>query len=231
MIARLRALFSQPSSAAAWEGVCKELNAVPEGPDLEVLLDEVETLAASWPDALRIPPPDWVRAIAQQGWEREYILARREKREPPLPKGDPRLRVVRALDGDWGSGTGPLVRHPFMAHVTTLQVGWDLTAFPSVDWLLDSPHATSIRDLDLGGTGIGDDEVAELAGWARAPQLRRLVLSGNGIGDDGAMALAASERLGALEELDLSGNDEIGPEAREALRASPGLTAVRTLRF
>ena len=53
----------------------------------------------------------------------------------------------------------------------------------------------------------------------------------NRVGDEGALALAQSDNLGALTYLHLGGNKIKSEETKEAVRHSPKLAALQTLKI
>ncbi|XP_063155839.1 tonsoku-like protein [Candoia aspera] len=94
---------------------------------------------------------------------------------------------------------------------------------------------TSIRQLCLSGTGLGDDSAEELQATLRTlPGLKLLDLSANQLGPDGVHKLAAglpgSFAFQNLEELDLSLNplgDSSSPSLASLVQACPVLSTLR----
>jgi uncharacterized protein (TIGR02996 family) len=85
--------------------------------------------------------------------------------------------------------------------------------------LLDAGHVSrlaTLRELDLSGLGIGDDELTAFAEEACFPALRKLILSDNAISDDGAFALAKAAGLPRLETVYLFQNP-VSDAARASL--------------
>jgi uncharacterized protein (TIGR02996 family) len=75
--------------------------------------------------------------------------------------------------------------------------------------LLDAERGSrlaTLRELDLSGLAIGDDELSALAEEAYFPALRKLILSDNEITDDGVAALAKAAGLPRLESVYLFQN-------------------------
>ena len=78
----------------------------------------------------------------------------------------------------------------------------------------------TLRTLNLGGNKIGAEGAAAIGDALRASRtLTELNLIGNKIGDEGAAAIGDALRANdALTELGLRANDDIGGDAKAALR-------------
>jgi uncharacterized protein (TIGR02996 family) len=124
-------------------------------------------------------------------------------------------------------GAARLAALPFLGHLTALSLGGDLGA-KGVAALLESPHLTRLRELDLGACHLGEAGARAVADWPLLGRLTALHLSGNGIGDAGARALAESPGTAGLTSLRLAAND-ITAVGASALAASPHLRALRRL--
>ena len=89
-------------------------------------------------------------------------------------------------------------------------------------WLTDSDPWVRLRELNLGGCGIGDEGLRQIVydHEADLPALTRLDLSGNGITDDGVLSLVNSALWPRLKDLVLGGNP-IGDRAATTLAGAP----------
>jgi hypothetical protein len=65
----------------------------------------------------------------------------------------------------------------------------------------------ALRELQLDGTGLHDDDVNRLVQQAWVSRLRVLDLSSNGITDEGCRALCESKNLANLEQINLTHNN------------------------
>jgi uncharacterized protein (TIGR02996 family) len=93
----------------------------------------------------------------------------------------------------------------------------------------EAPHTGHLRELELWGTGIGDEGTAALAAASAVSKLTSLALVyDHGVGPKGTGALADSPHLSQLRKLNLSGN-KIGDAGADALAASPHLARLTSL--
>jgi uncharacterized protein (TIGR02996 family) len=94
-------------------------------------------------------------------------------------------------------------------------------AEPLADWLGGYPTLTGVRTLRLGGNGLTDEQVGQLAPLLPDTPffhtLESLDLSDNAVTSAGATFLAAVPGLDALRELILTGN-RLGTIGEQALR-------------
>jgi uncharacterized protein (TIGR02996 family) len=101
---------------------------------------------------------------------------------------------------------------------------------PDARALASSPHLKRLTYLYLYGNNVGDEGVLALLSAPWLNQLLILELDDCGLGDRSAFALAECPALRNLETLSISRN-AITPAGERALRNSPHLTRVRSLRF
>lgn len=127
-----------------------------------------------------------------------------------------------------GPGAVRLLAGPRLARLTSLRFG-GLTLGPAVGRAFArSPHLAHLREVDLGGTDIGRENVRD---WLAAHVPGGLVvlrLAGCGLDDDDVLALTRSPRAAAVEELELGGNP-LTDAAADRLADWPGLATVRRL--
>ena len=89
----------------------------------------------------------------------------------------------------------------------------------------------SLKELSLGGAGVGDAGAAALGealGAMRGASLEVLYLDFNDIGDVGAMALAEGLKTctAPLRRLDLGGNPGISEAGKAAVREAAACSAL-----
>jgi hypothetical protein len=204
-------------------------------------LDAAQSACAELPDALRLAPGRWLRALLERGAE-------------------PRLRICRAVDltlydvdlpGDRFAWTDA----PELAQVTVLRVFDERLDDQAIERWLRCSNNSQVTELALAG-GITDPGARRLAGDDRLTKLRslalfrskigpegisaiisskllggglrRLLLGRNQLGEAGVSAIAGDTKIADLELLDLDCNRLDGP-AIEALTRAPLLAGVRTL--
>lgn len=97
--------------------------------------------------------------------------------------------------------------------------------------LLQSPHLTNLKLLDLSFTQLGDDDARALAAAASLAGLTTLVLADNpAVTSDALVALAGSRHFSSLRHLDVSGN-QIDARGVRALARSDIATQIETVRL
>ena len=103
---------------------------------------------------------------------------------------------------------------------------------PGTKALAESPHLTSLVDLDISGNGLSDAALRPIFDGPPSRRLRRLSLVGNRLRDAGTAALVAAPVFGHMAErdrvIDLR-RVEMGPEGAKALADSTALTQVERL--
>jgi uncharacterized protein (TIGR02996 family) len=136
------------------------------------------------------------------------------------------LRLGRNRVGD--AGAGCVVGSPHLSRLEVLDLSEnELSAACRV---LGDPATAGLRDLDLGGNGLGSAGAARLAGHSAAGGLRALRLGGTGLTDAGLAALAGSPHLSRLTVLDVSDNP-LGDDGFRALLDSQTMRYLRRLVF
>jgi uncharacterized protein (TIGR02996 family) len=142
------------------------------------------------------------------------------------------LRLVRGTDADGLGHTGlkMLLESPHLTALRVLEVpGCGITA-EGARLLAKASHLKGLRELDLTWCRIGPMGMEHLAGAAHLAGLTRLVLEATDLGPAGAAALAASPHLRQLRRLDLArAGIQIG--GVRALAASAVLATVERLRL
>lgn len=95
-----------------------------------------------------------------------------------------------------------------------------------LDEVADCPQLARLSTLDLERNGLGDADLAALAGSPHLAGLKAILLWSNQVGDAGARAVLVG--LPGLVRVDLS-NNVVGDDGAEALAFSPGLARLRLL--
>lgn len=149
----------------------------------------------------------------------------------------PHLPRLRALDLSFNrfddAGVRLLARSRVFAGLNRLALNdVDQITWAGVSALAESPHLTSLTDLDLGRNEVNDAGVRALVESRTLRRLSALRLAGNHISDGGVAALAGSElfrRMLARDgRVDLRAN-AVGPAGAEALAACPDLLKATAL--
>lgn len=172
-------------------------------------IDAVEAECAEVPDAVRLAPGRWMRALFERGVE-------------------PRLRICRAIDltlydveisGDRFAWTDA----PELAQVTVLRVFDERLDDRGLERWLRCANNSRVTELALAG-GIMDRGALRLAHDDRLASLRSLALFRSKVGPEGIAALIASPQLGANLRRLLLGRNQLGepePPPSRATRTSP----------
>ncbi len=87
-----------------------------------------------------------------------------------------------------------------------------------------------MRTLNLECNGIGAEGAKALATSKTLTEVTSLSMVDNRVGDEGALAIAQSDNLKNLTYLHLGGNRVKSEEVKQALRESPKLTQLKTLK-
>jgi uncharacterized protein (TIGR02996 family) len=129
--------------------------------------------------------------------------------------GSPHLGQLVVLDL-WGNEIGPrgasaLARSAILRSVRQLDLGGGCALGPKgMKALLASASLTDLAWFRLGGNGVGDAPLADLAASPLASGLCHLDLGGNDITDEGIRHLTVGRPFSRLLELNLQGNP-VGP--------------------
>lgn len=107
---------------------------------------------------------------------------------------------------------GLIARHTPPLLLESLAISVNQTGDLGLQFLGNAPLARSLRELDLGKTGVTAQGVARLAESPLAATLQRLVLRGNSL-DASEAALAALANAPRLEQLDLRGTHRAVPRS------------------
>lgn len=200
-------MITQTPSRIGWRRIVAALEATAD-------LDAVEAACAGFPDALRLAPGRWIRALMEG-------------------RAEPRLRICRAVDlalfdvdlpGDRLAWTDA----PELAQVTVLRVMDERLDDDGVErWRLGSNNSR-VTELALGG-GITDRGARALAGDERLANLESLALFRNRIGPEGVAALIGSPRLGRRLGRLLLGRNALGEAGAEALASDTAIADLALL--
>ena len=158
-------------------------------------------------------------------------------RIPILLARSSHLTRLEALDlgfTDLGDkGLQVLAASPVFAPLRSLQINDNgHLGLPGMRAIADSPHLTSLVELDVGGNGLSAVALQPLFEGPPGDRLSRLVLTENRLGDAGVAALVASPAFARMAQRDRSLNlrrVEMGPAGARALAASPALQFVESL--
>lgn len=96
--------------------------------------------------------------------------------------------------------------------------------------IAESPLFAKVLFLNLECNGIGPEGAKALATSTVLTQVTTLSLVDNRVGDAGALAIAQSDNLRNLTYLHLGGNHVKSEDVKQALRESPKLTQLKTLK-
>jgi len=100
----------------------------------------------------------------------------------------------------------------------------------AVEVLLQFPHVSKLKALDLSESNLTDRSAVAIANSDKLNGLRALNLSGNRITDLGASALADSQILARLKKLNLNFNS-IGDAGARAIAESSNLANLESLKL
>lgn len=96
--------------------------------------------------------------------------------------------------------------------------------------IAESPLFAKVQFLNLECNGIGPAGAKALATSTVLTQVTSLSMVDNRVGDEGALAIAQSDNLCNLTYLHIGGNRVKSEEVKQALRESPKLTQLKTLK-
>jgi len=96
--------------------------------------------------------------------------------------------------------------------------------------LAASPMFSEVRTLNLECNGITAEGAKALAASPHLTRVTSLSMVDNRVGDEGALAIAHSKTLSNLTYLHLGGNRIRSQEAKDALKNSPTLNKLETLK-
>jgi hypothetical protein len=238
LFGELRSLFQHAPSAQLWRELCELADAWSDEGFVHVALDYALNHLRGWPDALREPPPRWVDALAYQqlGDEPRALLCTTlaprsgslEHDELMRLCASPYLAHITTLDlGGWGLSAGHIahiVASPHLSNLTTLELGLNPIGPDGARAIAASPHMGRLSALYMVQCHIGPEGAAMLAASPHMRQLRALNVRQNKLGDVGVAALGAL----ALEEL-YAGENEVGDVGLSALCGADSLRGMHTL--
>ncbi len=208
-------------SVAAWQRLAKSPYLRLKGLNLEYVLREVSSIRA----ILRAPGVSELQALAvwSSGLCGEWLLRELSMMPEPLP-----IRRFALWGGVTPTGVEQLAGSTFWTGLTDLRlVGGAFTA-AALQALLQSPYfPLRLATLALGGTGIDDGALTQLAHCPRLSGLTRLELHEVDVGVVGLTALLESPYLHRLTALHLSG--ALTFETSRLLAELPGLPRLREL--
>lgn len=211
---RLRALLHGPAQPGAWRDLCVLLDTWPPEDALGVGLDYALAHLERWPQALRVAPLSWLRALLQG-------------REAPPPWA--LVRVVKLTHRHMGSRElQTLSQHPAMGSITHLSLRLHLPDERSWGAFTSSAQLSSLQHLQLREIPASQGSLRRLLEAPWAPQLLSLDLAGAKLGDEGARHLSQAEALAGLLSLDLESN-QLSYRGLRAILQSPALRSLRAL--
>ncbi|MFQ5672918.1 MAG: hypothetical protein ACE5G9_07480 [Nitrospinales bacterium] len=164
-----------------------------------------------------IPDPDHGKKLAQE-------IARFE----PLKNITSLIITHNALGA---AGMKCLAESTILTQLKSLHLGSNKLGDEGVKILAEAPLFSGVEDLNLECNAIKAEGARALA---RSPHLTRLThlnLVDNRIGDEGALAIAESPNFKNLVYLHLGGNRIKSEGAKQALRQSPNLPRLQTLKI
>jgi len=129
------------------------------------------------------------------------------------------------------AGMKCLAESTILTQLESLHLGSNKLADAGAKILAETRQFCGVKDLNLECNAIEAEGAKALA---RSPYLTRLThlnLVDNRIGDAGALAIAASSNFKNLVYLHLGGNRIQSEEAKKALRQSPNLPRLETLKI
>lgn len=234
----LRSLLSRRPEAPTWQRICEIARRWRDDPRWR---ERAEPYAArhleSWPDALRVLPPEWMdlaiegRPLPSATWFRKLTDSRRM-----LLEGE--LLAIASNGGLTGLREVELNYRTHSWDVTRAlgELAGSVVRFSSVDVHMGSSIVDALGRaetrwvaLDVSGNRIRDRGALALEQGAPFSTLEELGVGRNEIGEEGARALARAPWMPGVRELDLSGN-VFGARGERALAESGACAGVERLR-
>jgi hypothetical protein len=123
-----------------------------------------------------------------------------------------------------------LVDSPILSDIDYLHLGSNELGDEGAKIVAEAPLFAKVHTLNLECNGIGPEGAKALATSKFLTEVTSLSLVDNRVGDEGAFAIAQSDNLKNLTYLHLGGNRVKSEEAKQALRESPKLTQIKTLK-
>ncbi len=232
----MSALDLKIPSRLTWRRLCEQLDREPLSDDSR---EAIAADLAAWPDAIRVAPGRWLRALAGGREVPGLRLARRAElyffddaaSRPPWAGLDwlnaeelGPLRGLRVYDERGGdSWAHSLARASFFPQLTWLAVAAGLGAEGAAGL---AAAAGCLEFLDLGRNQIGEEGVRALVQSSSLSALRALHLGRNALDARAVAALAGG--FPRLEKLDLD-CARLGPHELSALCSSGRLRGLREL--
>jgi len=124
-----------------------------------------------------------------------------------------------------------LIDSPFIQNIDYLQLGSNELGDDGVRLLAQTEKFKNVHTLSLECNNIGPEGARALATSPYLNRLTYLSLVDNRVGDAGALAIAESDNLATLTYLHLGGNKIQSEEAKAAVRNSPKLANLKTLKI
>lgn len=229
------ALHGAPSQQG-WQALCEALEQAPvEAQD--ALVSYAQDLLRGWPDALRVAPWRWLRALTRAGEDSARFGALltlvREVQVGGYGVSDalamalaqaPLQLSALTLEGALSASSATaLLRAPWRAGLRVLSLRGARLDHDAMSALTQGPPWLALEALTLRGAGLDGRSLTALALASTMTRLRRLHLEGNQPGEAGARALAQARWMEQLEALGLGGG------AREQLGAGIGPEGLRAL--
>jgi hypothetical protein len=123
-----------------------------------------------------------------------------------------------------------LVDSPILSDIDYLHLGSNKLGDEGAKIVASAPLFAKVHFLNLECNGIGPEGAKALATSKTLTEVTSLSMVDNRVGDEGALAIAQSDNLKNLTYLHLGGNRVKSEEAKQALRESPKLTQIKTLK-
>jgi Leucine Rich repeat len=123
-----------------------------------------------------------------------------------------------------------LVDSPMLSDIDYLHLGSNALGDEGAKIVASAPLFAKVHTLNLECNGIGPEGAKALATSKTLTEVTSLSMVDNRVGDEGALAIAQSDNLKNLTYLHLGGNRVKSEEAKQALRESPKLTQIKTLK-
>lgn len=123
-----------------------------------------------------------------------------------------------------------LVASPMLSDIDYLHLGSNELGDEGAKVVAEAPLFSKVKTLNLECNGIGPEGAKALATSKFLTEVTSLSMVDNRVGDEGALAIAQSDNLKNLTYLHLGGNRVKSEEAKQALRESPKLTQLKTLK-